>query len=607
MQATRLPPQFFAVIDDHGYSLPLVKRFLLFLIIGVLGVVAISLALRLTRKTTNATIAVLLPQETIAFAHFPDFAQTRADWYRSDIYQLYAEPTVQEFLRNPLARLRARDSFSQTTREIEQLDPKDVFVALTSIQNDSPKFVGGFRFRGSQSEAEPVIAKWRSHMLGSNAKQGETVDYQQHKIENYTIGLATLVTVYDGRWFFVSNDIAELKAVLDREDGRVQDRQSLLSADETFRAAMAEMPSTYALCFYLQPKVFTEKFRSNVGPDQRTLLQQIRCICGTTRFENGKMHDVIFAGMPRMAQEAELTRKSIGLGTKDSLLYVASLINFSQQLAMLDPGATGNILGAGVQKIAKALVAAGVTAEDWKAAFGSELGALADWPANMHWPFAFVSVPVRDMTRAKKIASVLAHASDEDAHWKETDRNGVHYLSMQSGAGFLVMRPTIAISDRMMIIGLDEHTVEAAMERSAHLGSELSSSATYKSAARSVPEPTNFFAYIDTALLYSRLDTTLRPILLMGAAFLPAVNEHVDLSSVPPTEVVTKHLSPIVSSQTYRSEGYVTESVGPITLSQSGIALAAGLAATGYIAPGWGVVPPRLWSPTVSPTPSGTP
>ena len=285
---------------------------------------------------------------------------------------------------------------------------------------------------------------------------------------------------------------------------------------------MTEMPASYALSFYLQPKVFAQKLATlRSASNQSTMLEQIRSICGTTRFDNGKIHDVIFVGMPKLEQDAELTRNSIGLGTKDSFFYVASLLNFSQQLALLDPGTTGNVLGAGVQKIGKALAAAGVTADDWKAAFGSELGALADWPSNMHWPFAFVSVPVKDTTRARKIAAVLAHASDEDANWKETDRNGVHYVSMQSGAGFLIMRPTIAISDRIMIIGLDEQTVETAIQRSTNPSLELASSATYKSGARSVPAPTNFFAYVDTALLYSRLDATLRPILLMGAAFLP--------------------------------------------------------------------------------------
>jgi hypothetical protein len=130
-----------------------------------------------------------------------------------------------------------------------------------------------------------------------------------------------------------------------------------------------------------------------------------------------------------------------------------------------------------------------------------------------------------------------------------------------------------------------------------------------------VPPPTNFFAYIDTALLFSRLDATLRPILLMGAAFMPAMNEHVDLSKLPEAEIITKHLSPIVTSQRYTADGYITESVGPITLNQCGIALVVGWT-TGYqhgLPDGLkalGVPPaltPKRTAPSPSPSPSGTP
>jgi hypothetical protein len=34
---------------------------------------------------------------------------------------------------------------------------------------------------------------------------------------------------------------------------------------------------------------------------------------------------------------------------------------------------------------------------------------------------------------------------------------------------------------------------------------------------------------------------------------------------------VAKHLSPIVSSQRYEADGYLTESVGPITLSEAAV------------------------------------
>jgi len=61
--------------------------------------------------------------------------------------------------------------------------------------------------------------------------------------------------------------------------------------------------------------------------------------------------------------------------------------------------------------------------------------------------------------------------------------------------------------------------------------------------------------------------------LLMSAAFMPAISDYVDVGKLPPAEVVAKHLSLIVSSQRYERDGYITESVGPVTLSEAAIGL----------------------------------
>jgi hypothetical protein len=142
--------------------------------------------------------------------------------------------------------------------------------------------------------------------------------------------------------------------------------------------------------------------------------------------------------------------------------------------------------------------------------------------------------------------------------------------------------------------------------------SGLSDSQTYKAASRLLPAPTNFFAYVDMALLYSRLDASLRPMLLMAAAFMPAVGGSVDPTKLPSAEIITKHLSPIVSSQRYDRDGYVAESVGPITLDQSAIGLAilsslgAGARQKASTAmTGWGASPTGTPQPT--PRPSTTP
>ena len=181
-----------------------------------------------------------------------------------------------------------------------------------------------------------------------------------------------------------------------------------------------------------------------------------------------------------------------------------------------------------------------------------------------HWPSLFVTLPVTDPAKAGRILDALLHG-DEEGSWTETEKEGVRYFSKQSVASFVAITPTIALSDRILIFGMNPESVEEALKRSNSGSSEFAASQTYKTAVGLLPAPTNFFAYIDSALLYSRLDASLRPMLLMAAAFVPAVAGSIDPGKIPAAEVITKHLSPIVSSQRYDGDGYIAESIGPIT------------------------------------------
>src|SRR5205085_10099274 len=244
--------------------------------------------------------------------------RTRDEWHQSDLYKLYQEPAVQDFLNKPLSRVPQRDTAADSVSEIERLDPNDAFIAVTSIENNNPHVAGGFRFRGSQAKAEEIIGKWRSQIVRDGSAH-ETVDYERHKIDIAGVAPNQVATVYDGQWFFASNDLAELKAVLDRADGRDKDRQSTLESDDAFHGAMKHMPSSYALLFYLQPKALSEKLTSlrnaiGVAGDKNTVVDQIQSICAAARFDKGKIRDVLFVGMPKAQSEQKLTRSSLALG-----------------------------------------------------------------------------------------------------------------------------------------------------------------------------------------------------------------------------------------------------------------------------------------------------
>jgi len=553
------------------------KRLALLVVIAALAAVGILYGLRRAERTPHATVTALLPRGTIALGHFPDFSRTRDEWHQSDLYKLYQEPAVQAFLNKPLSRVPQRDATSETLSDVERLDLKDAFVAVTSIENNDPHLAGGFRFRGSPSNAEEIIGKWRSNIV-RDASVHENLDYQQHKIDIVGAAPNQIATVYDGQWFFASNDLAELKAILDRADGRDlvatspsgsgKDRQSTLEADQTFRGAMAHMPPSYALFFYLQPKALSEKLTSlrnafGISVNQPNVIDQIHSVCAATRFDKGKIRDVLFVSMPKAQSEQKLTRSSLGLGSADTFLYLVTLLN-PDRLAGINQGSVP--LGTWLQKVFDAAARAGVTVDDWKAAFNLELGSLADWPQSTRWPSIITTLRVKDPTRANKIVNALTHAIDEDVPWKKSEKDGVVYFYMQSPAAIFAITPTIALSNQVLVAGLDSVSVESAINRSTKSSAGLADSSAYKTAARTVPAPTDAFVYVDTALLYSRLDAALRPMLLMSAAFMPAISDYVDVGKLPPPETVTKHLSPMVSSQRYDGDGYVTESTGPVTL-----------------------------------------
>jgi hypothetical protein len=552
------------------------KRILLFLIALTVAAFAGWYYWNFFQKISSAPMATFLPQETIFVAHVPDFNRVLDEWQHCDIYQLYREPAVQDFLRKPLGKVPKSDAVSQTLREIEQLAPKNAFIALISIDNNNPKLVGGFRFRGRKEEAERIIGRWRSALWGQNSgRKTEKVQYERHEIEVTKAATFSVATAYDPPWFFAATDLPELQRLLDRADRRASNPDKSLDKDDAYRAAISHQPSNYAAFFYLQPKTFSQRLaalRAAVGSTpahgEGTLLEKMRCVAGSMRFKNGKIHDVLFLGMPKLEQDTTLTRSSVSLGTKETFLYLAMLLNLGEKMDTLNQAATF----AGT-KAFQALSDSGITAADWKAAFGIELGSVADWPSDAHWPSLLATLPVTDAAKAGKIVETLLH-SDDEGSWSQTEKGGIRYFSKQSVGSFVAITPTIALSDRILIAGLNPVSVEEAIKRSAGGPPELAESQTYKAALRLLPAPTNFFAYIDTALLYSRLDASLRPMLLMAGAFVPAVANSIDPGKLPAAEVITKHLSPIVSSQRYDGDGYIAESIGPITLDQLGIGVA---------------------------------
>ena len=549
------------------------KRFLLVILLGAIAALTAYYIVRQHPAALPSTIAKLLPADTALFIHMPDAEKNRDAWHRTDLYQLYREPAVQDFLQKPKSRLPEKGPVKEAWQDSASLRMRNAFLATNNF--DSLRLIGGFEFRCSDKEAESVIERWKSRLATkAPGTQRSSADYEKHHIDILSSGQYTFASTIAGHQFFAASTVEDLKALLDRVDGRT--KTPALDSDANFRAAMKEMPADYAWMFYLQPKQLAQKLATlraqsgrSLPPDQQTMIERIQSFSHAMVFEGGKIRDIGFAAMPRVA-ENKLERTTLALASADTLLYGAFIVNMQQQFEWaLEPAGSGS-MAAPLQLISNALSSAGVTKEDWKAAFGDEISLMAAWPASAKLPNAILTVAVRDSGRARRIVGAIASSSG----WQKSSRNNAEYYTAPTAGVLIAVNPTVAVSDRLLVLGLDPQSVDRIVTHTP-VGNGLSGSENFRTASTLVPEPQQMFAYIDLAALYSRLDATLRPILQMSAAFIPSLSERLDPNKLPPTEVITKHLSPVAASQSYVDGGYRSESAGTITIGQAAIAAGA--------------------------------
>ena len=142
------------------------KRFQLVVLVSAIAAGAIWWGFYRTHHTSSLAVASLLPKETLAIVHLPDFNRSRADWHRTDLYQLWKEPAVQDFLAKPRAQVPTQGRIGQTVEEIDSIQMKDAFVAVVAVEFSAWKWVGGFRSTGDAENAEKTVESWRAQLLG---------------------------------------------------------------------------------------------------------------------------------------------------------------------------------------------------------------------------------------------------------------------------------------------------------------------------------------------------------------------------------------------------------------------------------------------------------
>jgi len=464
------------------------------------------------------------------------------------------------------------------------VEPGEAFIAVTSIEGTQPRFLAGLSFGGRKADVDALLAEGRAELKQNwpSGKSDLTMEGRT-EIETFTYQDTIVGEAYCQDWYFVSNDMELLRHTIDIA-GQGRGEKSL-GASDLYRKSTAHLPADGELVVFGQVGIISDRLISLLtaagqAPDPKQIAEwkKIQAIAWGTKFEDTLMRDTLFIFSPGNSVEPTLGQNALGLSDANTFLTYATLMPTNIDVADSSLGILRTMLP-GYAAFEGGLTAKGLKLSDFGKAFGPEFGMLLDWTQGAPQPSTLFAMDVRDTATAKKFVEVFADGGAGAPAWGREGKDGITIYQSPPAQGLLAFSPTLALTDRFLVIGFSQPEVLAGLAQLKSGKMAIAASPAFVQAAKSVAAPTSGYGYLDLKTLVERSYSTLRPALAMAIAFSPDSAKYIDAGKLPGTEAISKHLSPAVYSQSVSADGTLVESVGPLTFNQVAVVAIGGTVA----------------------------
>jgi hypothetical protein len=560
------------------------KKYLIPLILVAAAVAAIFLFRKELLPGSRSHVPALVPAETVLFLHLPDLDETRLRWRRTAFYKIRHEPEVEAFVKESVLNVRRKLAEDGNLDRLLRLNPREAFVALTEVNDKVPTFVAGFGFAGNATDVESALAPIKDAMHRTYpAGKSDILKYQTDQIETFTAENLVLATVFKRQWYFISNNLDLLKATIDRCDGRAQGAS--LGGDADFQLCVSKMPRQYDTLAFAKTRTLIDRISGvfeatgqKASAQQMAELKKIKAVAASTRLEDQKMRDRIFVLQSDVPKAETLAREALAFSSADTILFYSSLLKQRAGMELPDPALDTSGVLRYLQSLSEGLKKEGLSIADFHKAFGPEASVLVDWGAGTPSPAPLLVLDIKEPETAARFVNYLASGRAGGGSWMRQEVGGYPCYTLPASQAVWVA-PALVITDKFLICGLDLPAVRAALRRVKSGDHRIDNTAAFRKAAASVIVPTSVFGYVDGKAAFEQIYSTLKPLVMMSAAFLPNTKNYIDIEKMPSVESVSRHLGPIVYSQGSDRDGLLFESTGVVTFSQMVFGTAAGVAA----------------------------
>lgn len=516
------------------------------------------------RETGPSDAATLVPPETVAFVNFPDLPRTFLRWKGSALGAIGREADVKAFLEKPLRKLMADPGASEANSLLAALRPGNIFLAVTRITADETRTLVGFQFWGDRAAYDKAVERLRAELPGGKTPP-TALDHNGIPVVSSEHGGFQLYSAAVGRWGFLSTNIETLNAALDRATGR--DTSPSLASAPRLRQVGNRLPGEPDFLAFIQPETAIDalvaagtRMGAQLIPGQVEALRSAEAVGIAWKIDGEIQRDAVFTLRKPGATKPALDHAAIGFTSPATVVFVESFLDTSALPAALQAVPE---LAADPRIAALATLAA--------EAIGTSAGVIIDWPENAGMPSAIGSLALRDRAKALEFVSLVAPALPGLQTRQDGDRD-ILTLANPTNPFFA---PVAVLTDKQILFGLDEASTLAAAASKA-TAAPLSSRPDFQAFAPTFEAANEIFAFADSRVVFERAYNALRPIIVFGASVMPGVADIVDVTKLPASASISKHLTPMVLSQRSVEDGTLLESSGPLTFNQALLLLGAG-------------------------------
>jgi len=533
--------------------------------------IAVLAAVLLWKRVTAITAhpAELVPADTLFLAEVVDLHQTIVRWPGTELNKLFEEPEVKSFLEKPMSHWDSKSGGDKYAADLIKTMPRQIFVAVTSLDAGKPKFLGGFSFAGDRAAAQRLLEEPRQQLkAGHPTGHAELATYRDIELQTYTDRDFVLAEVFHKGWYLAASDVALLKSTIDRLEAanpKKDPAAGTLAADEAFRHTVSAVPADSEIRLYGKLSALTDRLATAmIGMEGMNGalkdLQEVQGVAASSKIEGGQWRDTIFTYRPGKAgpPAAVLPRQALALTTADTAVFYSTDLG-GDELGSVPPELLRSVPF--VPAFEAALKEQNATLKDLGSIFGHEVSLIVQNGKGGNFGTA-IALPLQDHDRAAQLAKALTSPNRGAEAWSADDSDGLPVYSPPGSAA-----PVIAITDRFCLVGASASSIASFLKPPGG-AAQLDSTPAFKTAAATVSPPTTAFGYIDLGTLFESGYVLARPLLAVTLATNESTSEYIDAGKLPSGGVIGRHLGTTVISQSTRPDGNLWESRGNLSTAQ---------------------------------------